>query len=197
MRAAGELEELTRRAFLGGSLSGAALLRMAALLPVSCTGYTPQATGALSVLDAKTASIVEAVADAMVDDGTGRLPLPSKAGIAKRVDTMLAGLHPESVSQSLLLFNVFEHGTLPFGLYFQRFTKLRREDQVAYLAGWANSRLGFRRMAAQALKMFVYVNYYAIPETWPHLGYDGPWIGRFEMPYYEPPLAKYAEKEPL
>lgn len=197
MRTDEALGALTRRAFLQGSVSGAALVRAAALLPVSCVGYTPRGQDTYQVLDAKTASIVEAVADAMVDDGTQRLPLPSTAGMAKRVDVMLAGVHPDTARQSLLLFNVIEHFTLPFGFYFKRFTQLSRAEQRAYLDGWASSSLGFRRMAAQALKMFVYVNYYHIPETWPHIGYDGPWVGRFEMPYYEPPLAKYTEKDPL
>jgi hypothetical protein len=191
------LGALTRRAFMQGTVSGTLLTGVAALLPVACSAYAPAAPETFTVLDAKTAAIVEAIADAMIDDGTGRLPVPSKAGIAKRVDVMLAGLHEDTVRQSLLLFNVVEHATLPFGLYFNRFTKLSRAEQQAYLAGWAGSSLGFRRMAAQALKMFVYVNYYGIPGTWAHLGYDGPWIGRFEMPYYEPPLAKYTAKEPL
>jgi hypothetical protein len=150
------------------------------------------------VLNSKTAAIVEAVADAMVDDGTAALPVPSQLGIAQRVDQMLAGLHPDVAQQSVLLFHVIEHLTFAFGFYGARFTKLSREDQRAYLTGWAESPLGFRKMAAQALKMFVYVNYYSFPETWNHLGYDGPWVGRFEIPYFEPPLAAYAgEKEPL
>lgn len=188
---------VSRRQFLGRTLGGAALLQAGALLPTGCAGYPPRAANEFRVLDAKTAAIVEAVADAMVDDGAGRLPVPSRIGIAGRVDAMLAGLHPETVEQSVLLFNVVEHMTFPFGFYTSRFTKLPRADQRAYLDGWAASRLGFRRMAAQALKMFVYVNYYSLPETFAHIGYDGPWVGRFEIPAFEPPLAKYTEKEPL
>lgn len=188
---------VSRRQFLRRSLGGAALLQAGALLPTGCGGYAPRAAGEFKVLNAKTAAIVEALADAMVDDGAGALPVPSRIGIAGRVDVMLAGLHPETLDQSLLLFNVVEHMTFAFGFYGSRFTKLPRAEQRAYLDGWANSSLGFRRMAAQALKMFVYVNYYTLPETFEHIGYDGPWMGRFEIPSFEPPLAKYTEKEPL
>ena len=189
--------DLSRRRLLQGSLGGAAFLQLGALLPTACASYPPRNDGAFTALDAKTAAIVEAVADALVDDGTGKLPIPSKLGIARRVDRMVAGLHPDVRTQTLLMFNVIEHFPLVFGFYTARFTKLPRADQKAYLEGWESSGLGFRRMIAQALKMFVYVNYYAAPETWEMLGYDGPWVGRFDIPPTEPPLAKYTEKEPL
>lgn len=186
----------TRRQFLKSSLGGSAMLVAGALLPTGCASY-PARSGHLEALDAKTAAVFDAIADALVDDGTGRLPVPSQLGIAARADKMIAGLHPDVRKQTLLLFNVIEHLTLPFGLQMRRFTRLDRAAQRKYLEGWASSRLGFRRMAFQALKTFVYVNYYTFPETWSVLGYDGPWVGRFEVPPFEPPLAKYTTKEPL
>lgn len=188
---------LSRRKFLRSSLSGTLMLPLAGLLPAGCAGY-PQRSDTLQVLDAKTAAIFDAIADAMVDDGQATLPVPSKLGIAGRLDKMLAGLHPDVAQQSVLLFQAVEHLTFAFGFYGSRFTRLPREAQREYLAGWMNSSLGFRKMAAQALKMFVYVNYYSFPETFAHLGYDGPWVGRFEIPHFEPPLAAYnGDKEPL
>lgn len=172
---------------------GAAVLRFGLVLPSGCASYAPRKE-AFQALDAKTAAIVDALADAMVDAG---LPLPSSLGIAGRIDGMVAALHPDIKLQTMLLFNVFEHFPLVFEGTFKRFTHMDAAARRAYLHGWASSRLEFRRMAFQALKMFVYVNYYSFTETWVALGYDGPWVGRFEIPAYEPPLAKYTDKEPL
>ena len=188
---------LTRRSLFQASLGTTALLRAAAILPAGVVGY-PERTAELKVLDAKTAAVVEAVADALVDDGTPSMPVPSQNGIAERIDGFLAGLHPDVQTQTKLLFTLLEHAPLVFGFFTSRFTRMKRNEQKAYLDGWSDSRFETRRMIGQAFKMFVYVNFYTLPATWSVLGYDGPWVGRFEMPHFEPPLAAYSgPKEPL
>ncbi len=179
----------SRREFLRRSFGGSLLLAAGGLLPAGCGGYPNREGETLQVLDVKSARIVDAIADAMIlETENAPLPRPSRLGIAARVDGMLAGIHPAIQDQTVLLFRVFEHATLPFGLRASRFTKLPHAEQRAYLLGWADSRLEFRRMAFQALKMFVYATYYTFDETWAHVGYDGPWVGRFEIPPFAPPL---------
>ena len=186
----------SRRNFLKGAFGGSFLLGVGALLPTGCYAYPAVGETTYTSLDAKTAAIVNAIADTIVADGSGKLPVPSTLGIAKRIDAMVSGLHPDVRQQTLMLFQLMEHTPVLFG-HFGRFTKLPPAEQKASLAGWENSSIGLRKMAFQALKMFVYVNYYSYTETWDVLGYDGPWFGRFDIPHYEPPLAKYTEKDPL
>jgi hypothetical protein len=191
------LHNVTRRDFLRTSVSGAVILGIAPLFVSGCAGYAKREGAAFKVLDDKAAAIVDAIADAMIDPDASDMPRPSALGVAQRVDAMLAGLHPAVQKETVLLFNVVEHATFPFGGYTRRFTKLDAAEQRAYIASWADSSLDFRRMAFTALKMFIFLNYYSYDETWTALKYDGPWVGRFELPPFELPLAKTGDEESL
>ena len=78
-----------------------------------------------------------------------------------------------------------EHGTYLFDLQRKRLTKLSLEEQNAYLAGWAASTLGARRVAYLGFKALVSLGYYGT--EWTGIGYPGPWLGRREVePRLEP-----------
>ncbi|HSL71406.1 MAG TPA: hypothetical protein VK864_14260, partial [Longimicrobiales bacterium] len=70
-----------------------------------------------------------------------------------------------------------EHLTV-LGGQLRRFTRLEPGARLAYLRGWATSRLALRRAAYFALKGFVQYFAFIEPTTRAVTGYTGPWTER-------------------
>ncbi|HEY8377155.1 MAG TPA: GMC family oxidoreductase N-terminal domain-containing protein, partial [Nannocystis sp.] len=75
-----------------------------------------------------------------------------------------------------------EYGAPLFRLRPGRFTSLSPAEREAYLASWARSRLAPRRQGAAVLRALASLAYYGRDAAWPDVGYDGPWLGRVEVP---------------
>ncbi len=180
--------DLTRRALLRTGLGGALLLAFGAVLPSGCARYSP-APRSLKFLTRKEFAVVTLAATRILG-----LPVEAKEDIGSFIDGLLYDLPPTTQGQARLMLRVVEHGTHLFDLKAKRFTRLSPVDQDVYLRGWMESSLGARRVIFRALKTLAALGYYAQPDTWPAIGYDGPWLGRAagesEFEHEEPvPLA--------
>lgn len=106
------------------------------------------------------------------------LPDPEMAQtVAADVDTALAA-DPVGAAQLTLALQALEHlgGA---GLFtFTTFSSRDREERRAILDAWADSRLAFKRQVFAAMRRLAAFAWYARPESWAAIGYDGPWVGR-------------------
>lgn len=167
--------DLTRRRLLGTGFGGLFVLAFGAVLPTGCARYSATSRR-LRFLTRKEFAVVTQAAVRI-------LGIPDEEGeeIGTFVDDLLADLPPTSQGQARLMFRVVEHGTHLFDLKSRRFTRLAAADQDAYLRGWMESSLGARRLIFRALKTLAALGYYARPESWEGIGYDGPWLDRVEV----------------
>ena len=172
-RALAALEvDLTRRALLRTGVGGALVLAFGTLLPSGCARYSP-APRSLKFLTRKEFAVVTQAAVRILG-----LPDDAQADIGGFIDGLLVELPPTSQSQARLMLRVVEHGTHLFDLKAKRFTRLSPLEQDTYLRGWMESSLGARRVIFRALKTLAALGYYAQPDSWTAIGYDGPWLGR-------------------
>jgi hypothetical protein len=107
------------------------------------------------------------------------LPEPARAaGVASDVDGALAAGDPVLGGQLRLALRVLEFGG-GGGLFSAgRFSRLPLEERTATLRAWSVSSLGMKRQIFDALRILAGFAWYARPDTWSELGYDGPWVGR-------------------
>lgn len=105
------------------------------------------------------------------------LPDPARAeALADGVDRYLAGSDPLVAGQLRVALLVLEHGGGLGLLSFRAFSERSREEREQLLTSWERSRLGPKRQIAAALRKVAMFSYYSLPEVWPELGYDGPWV---------------------
>jgi hypothetical protein len=166
--------DLTRRQLLRTGLGGALVLAFGAVLPSGCARYSP-VPRPLKFLTRKEFAVVTKAAARILG-----LPDEAEDEIGCFIDVLLDELPPTSQRQARFMLRVVEHGTHLFDLKPKRFTRLSPPEQDAYLRGWMESSLGARRVIFRALKTLAALGYYAQPEAWGAIGYDGPWIGRVE-----------------
>jgi hypothetical protein len=104
----------------------------------------------------------------------GRAPETSAIEVAGRMERLLDEL--EATADFRRLLALFEWSPLLFEAKPSRFTQLSPEGQDRVLRGWAESRLGFRRSGFVAIKRLAMSLYYTQPESWPAIGFPGPWL---------------------
>ncbi len=95
-----------------------------------------------------------------------------------------------------------EYGTPAALLRLRRFSGLDPVRREAWLRSWAESAIPLRRQGAAALKALGALAFYGREEAWPDVGYDGPWLGRVDVPVHDapdlraPPPARGRRPEP-
>ncbi|MFT5586808.1 MAG: hypothetical protein ACI9VR_004410 [Cognaticolwellia sp.] len=97
----------------------------------------------------------------------------SAESLALEVDRFLAGDDPELAKQLPTALLLLEHTAGFVG--FHRMD-LDRRRQV--LLGWESSSVAVRRQVFQALRRTAVMSFFAGPESWAAIGYDGPLVGR-------------------
>ena len=163
--------EVGRRGLLRASLSGLALVALGEILPSGCRSY-PEPPVDLRFFSREEYAVVQAIGRAMLGlDG-------ENVDVAVEVDRLVAGMERAVQRDIRWILRIFEHGTHFFDLKGRRFTRLDRENQEKYLAGWMHSSMGARRIVFRALKLMSTLGYYRLPQTWAAIGYEGPWLGR-------------------
>jgi len=177
--------ELSRRRFLHTGLGGALLLAFGAILPAGCERYSP-AKRNLKFLTRKEYAVATQAAVRILG-----LPDGARDEIGVFIDGLLAELPPTSQRQARMMLRVVEHGTHLFDLKTKRFTRLSPAEQDAYLRGWMESSLGARRVIFRALKAMAALGFYAQPESWESIGYDGPVLDR------DYPSSDFRPEEPV
>ncbi|HEX6938187.1 MAG TPA: GMC family oxidoreductase [Longimicrobiales bacterium] len=116
---------------------------------------------------------------AVVAAATGE---PPAADVADAVAPFLDRLSRVDRWQLRALLLAFEYGAPLLRLRPRRFSALPPDAREACLAGWAASRLALRRRGAAVLKALSMLAYYGRDAAWPEVGYDGPWLGRVDVP---------------
>jgi choline dehydrogenase-like flavoprotein len=94
------------------------------------------------------------------------------------------------------LLRGIEYGAPVFTGSPHRFTRMPSEKQEAYLRGWAESRIELRRQGIASLKALIMIAYYGREEAWDAVGYDGPWLGRVDVPVLPAPDLRSTDNAP-
>jgi hypothetical protein len=169
---------LTRRRLLKRGLATSALLGAGGLFAYQRSGYRLEATVArrLEVLGVKEYCVLRAAASRLLRSEDGAAPSPDELGVALWIDGFLSRQTPWVQSDVSLLLNAFEHAGPLLDFEFSRFSRAHPEQQDRLLRSWSRSRLPPRKQGFHALKGLCVMAYYRHPESWHHLGYDGPLI---------------------
>ncbi|MGH9460681.1 MAG: gluconate 2-dehydrogenase subunit 3 family protein [Vicinamibacteria bacterium] len=163
-------ESFGRREFLRRG-SGALLLALGGALP-GCSGRRDE-TGGPGPFRETERDVLRAICARLLPVG-GRAPGAPAIDVAGRMERLLDELGATSDFRRLLA--LFEWSPLLFEANPHRFTQLSPGGQDRVLHGWAASRLGFRRSGFVAIKRLAMSLYYTRPESWPAIGFPGPWL---------------------
>lgn len=169
----------TRRRFLQTGAVGAAVLAVGGLGLALQPTRTRAPGGPLEVLTEQEHGILAAVAEALIPPRDG-LPSPDEIGVARKIDALLARLHPGTAAEVKQALGLLENA-LP-GLFLdgriRPLSRLDREARAQVLEGWRTSRLPLKRTVFRAVAGLVGATYWGDPRTHAFVGYPGPpaWI---------------------
>jgi hypothetical protein len=166
---------VSRRGFLVRSAGVSALLALGACAPQRDEVYHRLLQGIPppNALPTREYAILRAVAQRLVPEEPDA-PGADSLGVAVRVDRELAFHSPRLQNDLRDALRLLEWW--PLATRFARFTRLDSAGQDAELAAMATSRVAVRRSAFQGLKLLLVFFTYTRPETWPLVGYQGPWV---------------------
>jgi hypothetical protein len=175
-RPAPVLPELTRRALLGRSL---AALGVAAGLPGLLPTAAPAqgAPAGLRVLAPGEWQVLAAVADTVIPRGGAFSLGAADLDLAARIDALLAAQPAElagGVRGALLLL---EYGAPLLSGRVARFSRLGAVERDEVFGALPGS-FGLARRVYAGLRGLCLFAFYVQPESWPGVGYDGPWAER-------------------
>jgi hypothetical protein len=166
--------ELTRRALLARSLVA---LGSAATLPAIAGACAPSRVppAGLRVLALGEWQVLAALADTVVPRGGAFALGAADVDLAARIDALLAAQPRELAAgaRGALLF--LEYGAPLLGGRLARFSRLGDADREAVFAALPAS-FGLARRVYAGLRGLCLFAFYALPESWPAIGYDGPWV---------------------
>lgn len=121
---------------------------------------------------------------AVIETLVGAEPRPEAADTAASLISRLPRADRRLLS--VLLFGL-EFGVPLFTGRPRRFTGLDAEARESYLRGWADSRIAARRQGIAGLKALAMLAHYGGTSAWADVGYDGPWLGRIQVPVLPAP----------
>lgn len=173
--------EVSRRGFLKGSLGGTIALGTTSLLPSGCARY-PDPPAGLVVYNAKEYAILNAAARIYI----GTDPASEGIDVAAFSDKYSRNFAPWLLDQIKQALALLEHAPLLFSFTFKTFTQMDEAAQIAYINGWRDSSLPFRRGLNFAIRNISLGSYYLQSATWKAIGYKGPRIGVVDVPVVPP-----------
>ena len=141
------------------------------------------------VLPAAAARVTAALAQAFVPSAAeGGPPLdPASPAVLAGVAASLATLPWEERLGAHVLLRALRYAPFVFGPARGRLDRLPVAARRATLERMRTSRLGLVRYLLFCVKGLVAMAYYARPEVWPAIGYDGPYLGRIDVTVLSPP----------
>ncbi len=175
---------MRRRTFLKLSAFGPAMLARQQLparamwLPGAPAADGVSELGAESVFDEEESELLMTIVERMVDTGEPAAPAPREFGTLATLQAALASLDASLVDELRLALHLVDYWPLVFEFRFCRFRSLSAEAQDRSLEGWRSSRIETRRRVFYALRNLSLLGYWSQDETWPLIGYLGPWIRR-------------------
>lgn len=113
------------------------------------------------------------------------------------LDRFFTPMDPAITRQFRALIHLVEHGSTLFSLRWHRFSRLDDAAQQDYLTGWQTSRLGFRRLAFNALKTMMYMSVYKDDASWKGMGYEGPIVNWSEPPPWAEDYKALVSRKPF
>jgi hypothetical protein len=167
--------DLTRRMALFG-LGGTAALVCGSGLSWFRLGYSLPAADVPIGLDTKQLCIVRAVVEALLP-ADGDLPDGLSLGVHQRVDEEVWAAPPGIGDDLRSAISLIEHLPPLYGFY-GRFTRLSPEERLACFQQLLLAGPGPVVQSAVALKQLCSLFYWSHPQTWPAIGYDGPWVAK-------------------
>lgn len=169
----------TRRVALFG-IGGAVLLTCGGGLARISTGYTLAPGDAAIGLTVKELAIVRAIVETLCP-ADGDLPSGIEIGVHQRIDEEVWASSKAMAADLRSAISWMEHLPLVHG-WGGRFTHLSPADREACFRDLLLAGPGPIVQAATGLKQLCLLFYYARPETWPAIGYDGPWVATPKPP---------------
>ncbi len=164
---------LTRRTFIVAGFVGSATLAGAWWLHDRPRAYLSDATP--PALPAEADDILRALIAPLL---SGALPAgpEARAAVLTAVRAAIAGLPAASQRELGELFALlaWTPGRLAFAGLSTPWAQASVADAEAVLQRWRTSRFALRRSAYDALHQIVLGAWYALPQSWPAIGYEGP-----------------------
>lgn len=167
------METFTRRRVAFG-LGGALVLACGGGLARLGSGYALGEGDVPIGLTRKQLAIVRAVVDTLLP-ADGDLPAGTAVGVHQRIDEEVWAADDGLRSDLRAAITLVEHVPPVFG-FLGRFTTLDPEERLRCFTALLRARPGPLVAAAVALRQMCTLFYYCAPETWPAIGYDGPWV---------------------
>lgn len=128
----------------------------------------------LQILSPRERSILEALVERIIPP----MAWDCNAGMIAKIDLVLGGVRAQLRTEFKLLLSVLEY-VLPLLSFRPKFfTRMSAQEKDEYLAGLEKSRLPFKRTCFQAIKRTAIAAFYGSDESWPAIGYLGPWLER-------------------
>lgn len=168
---------LNRRRFLKLSLAGTATVVCAGgAYRWFAGGYSSQlAIGDQPIsLSTKEFAVARAVATALFP-GDAEFPSADALRLAQRLDEEIWANSDHLASDLKNGLQVFEHGPMLVGMS-GRFSRMSLEDRQKCLKLYLTGSSDILRQVAGGLKMMLSFFYFAHPDVWPKIGYEGPFV---------------------
>jgi hypothetical protein len=165
--------QLTRRMALFG-LGGTAALACGGGMSWFRLGYSLPAGDVPIGLDTKQLCIVRAIVEALLP-ADGDLPDGLSLGVHQRIDEEVWAAAPATGDDLRAAISLLEHLPPMYGFY-GRLTRLSPSERLACFEQLLLAGPGPVVQSAVALKQMCSLFYWSHPQTWPVIGYDGPWI---------------------
>lgn len=181
---------MDRRKFFKIGAGGTLLLFGAGSLRWIAGGYSSQLKSEETpiCLSAKEFIIARSILETLLPEEEG-FPSGVSLGLAQRLDEEIWALSPRLQSDLKNGLQVLEHGTL-FQGHMSRFSSLSIQDRRDCYEGYLTGSNDLLQQIASGLKVMVHFFYYTMPQVWPKIGYEGPFV-QGAMP--APSRAAYAE----
>jgi choline dehydrogenase-like flavoprotein len=120
---------------------------------------------------------------------------PAPHDVVDAAERFIARMSPADRMMFRLLLRIVEWGAPVLSGRPRRFTNLDPGEQRRYLRGWSDSMLKPRRQGFAALRALSMLGYYGREAAWKEVGYDGPWLGRVEVPVLPAPVLGARERQ--
>lgn len=165
----------SRRRFLVLGGAGALALGAAGIgLSLLARGYALRPGEVALGLGVKELCIARAIVEALLPGGDG-MPSGLELSVHQRIDEQVWAAEPALRSDMRAALQLLEHAPPLFGV-FHRLTALSPGERVEVLQRMQRSKREVFVQAATAFKQLSHMLYYASPEVWTAIGYDGPWV---------------------
>ena len=177
---------LSRRGALSvGGVAGLLLLGVGAVRLRSLEQVKPY--GDFLVIGRTEHGVLEALTSALFPKD-GALPGGIDLSIVRDVDEQLWAALPALRAELMSAILLVEYVPPVLG-YWGKFSTLTDADRVRVFEAMLRSKRDVLAQVAVGLKQILSIIYYAKPETWAVIGYDGPWIKQAKAP---PSASRYA-----